>query len=75
MLNVKYTPCDLKPRFCCNFIDDDIRDIACFATIDNDWPKARAVFETWLDEGDFDGAGRQRMGLKDIVAESRVVHV
>jgi RimJ/RimL family protein N-acetyltransferase len=39
------------------------RDTAWFAMIDQDWPKARAGFEAWLDEGNFDGEGRQKVGL------------
>jgi RimJ/RimL family protein N-acetyltransferase len=40
------------------------RDTAWFAMIDKDWPKARAGFEAWLSEGNFDEAGNQRVGLK-----------
>jgi RimJ/RimL family protein N-acetyltransferase len=36
------------------------RDTAWFAMIDKDWPRARAGFEAWLDEGNFDEAGRQK---------------
>jgi hypothetical protein len=32
--------------------------------IDKDWPKVRAGFEAWLDKGNFDAAGRQKVGLK-----------
>jgi hypothetical protein len=32
--------------------------------IDKDWPKARAGFEAWLSEGNFDLEGRQKVGLK-----------
>jgi RimJ/RimL family protein N-acetyltransferase len=42
------------------------RDTAWFAIIDKDWPRIRAGFEAWLDEGNFDGAGRQKVGLKVI---------
>jgi RimJ/RimL family protein N-acetyltransferase len=35
------------------------RDTAWFAMLDKDWPKARAAFETWLAEDNFDGQGRQ----------------
>jgi RimJ/RimL family protein N-acetyltransferase len=40
------------------------RDTAWFAMIDKDWPRARAGFEAWLDEGNFDAEGRQRVNLK-----------
>jgi RimJ/RimL family protein N-acetyltransferase len=39
------------------------RDTAWFAMIDKDWPMVRAGFEAWLDEGNFDGAGRQKSSL------------
>jgi RimJ/RimL family protein N-acetyltransferase len=40
------------------------RDTAWFAMIDKDWPKARAGFEAWLSEGNFDEKGRQTSALK-----------
>jgi RimJ/RimL family protein N-acetyltransferase len=39
------------------------RDTAWFAMIDKDWPSVRAGFEAWLSEGNFDEAGRQKVGL------------
>ncbi len=42
------------------------RDTAWFAMIDKDWPKARAGFEAWLSEGNFDGAGVQLSHLSVI---------
>lgn len=39
------------------------RDTTWFAMIDKDWPRVRAGFEAWLDEGNFDDEGRQRVGL------------
>jgi RimJ/RimL family protein N-acetyltransferase len=46
------------------------RDTAWFAIIDKDWPKIRAGFEAWLDEGNFDEAGRQRSTLSVMTNES-----
>jgi RimJ/RimL family protein N-acetyltransferase len=40
------------------------RDTAWFAIIDKDWPKARAGFEAWLEEGNFDGDGVQKQPLR-----------
>jgi RimJ/RimL family protein N-acetyltransferase len=40
------------------------RDTAWYAIIDQDWPKIRKGFEAWLDEGNFDEAGRQFTSLK-----------
>jgi RimJ/RimL family protein N-acetyltransferase len=40
------------------------RDTAWFAMIDKDWPKVRAGFEAWLNEGNFDEAGMQKQPLR-----------
>ena len=42
------------------------RDTAWFALLDAEWPRARAAFERWLDDGNFDEAGRQRARLADL---------
>jgi RimJ/RimL family protein N-acetyltransferase len=39
------------------------RDTAWFAMLDNEWPKARAGFEAWLSEANFDANGVQRVAL------------
>lgn len=39
------------------------RDTAWFAMIDEDWPVVKAAFEKWLDPGNFDAGGEQRVGL------------
>ncbi len=44
------------------------RDTAWFAIIDQDWPRIRAGMERWLDPGNFDGDGKQRQSLKDMIA-------
>lgn len=42
------------------------RDTAWYAAIDTDWPALRAVFERWLDPGNFDAQGHQRMALSSL---------
>ena len=39
------------------------RDTAWFAAIDAEWPALRSAFDTWLEPGNFDDAGRQRQRL------------
>lgn len=41
------------------------RDTAWYAILDGEWPLVRAGFETWLDDGNFDGDGRQRRSLAE----------
>jgi RimJ/RimL family protein N-acetyltransferase len=40
------------------------RDTAWFSILDGEWPARRAAFERWLDPGNFDASGRQRMRLE-----------
>jgi RimJ/RimL family protein N-acetyltransferase len=42
------------------------RDTAWYAAIDSEWPALRAAFQTWLDPGNFDDAGGQRIRLADL---------
>ena len=35
------------------------RDTAWFAMLDSEWPSRKAAFERWLDQSNFDAAGRQ----------------
>jgi RimJ/RimL family protein N-acetyltransferase len=39
------------------------RDTAWFSIVDSEWPRIKEAFERWLDPGNFDGEGRQRMSL------------
>ena len=39
------------------------RNTAWFAMLDAEWPARKAAFERWLDPGNFDAAGRQRLSL------------
>jgi RimJ/RimL family protein N-acetyltransferase len=44
------------------------RDTAWFATIDREWPALAQAFERWLDPGNFDADGRQRLRLRELTA-------
>ena len=39
------------------------RDTAWYALMDREWPAIRTRFEKWLEESNFDSAGRQRASL------------
>ena len=39
------------------------RDTAWFAITDDEWPRLRAAYESWLDPANFDDQGRQRSPL------------
>jgi RimJ/RimL family protein N-acetyltransferase len=40
------------------------RDTAWYAMLDTEWPKARAAFEAWLKEDNFDANGQQKAKLQ-----------
>jgi len=40
------------------------RDTAWYAMLDTEWPKARAAFEAWLREDNFDANGQQKAKLR-----------
>ncbi len=42
------------------------RDTAWFAITDDEWPRLRTAFQTWLDPDNFDPAGDQRARLQDL---------
>jgi RimJ/RimL family protein N-acetyltransferase len=44
------------------------RDTAWYAVIDSEWPELEREFLRWLDPGNFDGEGRQRVRLSDLTA-------
>lgn len=46
------------------------RDTAWYSLMDEEWPARRAAFETWLDPANFDGEGRQRRSLRDLMAQA-----
>jgi RimJ/RimL family protein N-acetyltransferase len=41
------------------------RDTAWFSMLDSEWPARKAAFERWLDPGNFDAYGKQRVKLGD----------
>jgi RimJ/RimL family protein N-acetyltransferase len=47
------------------------RDTAWFSIIDSEWPAIKAAFERWLDPGNFDAAGRQRISLSSLTGALR----
>jgi RimJ/RimL family protein N-acetyltransferase len=42
------------------------RDTAWYSVTDQEWPRVRSAFETWLDPANFDEHGRQRQRLQDL---------
>ena len=51
-------------------IKGENRDTAWYSMIDGEWPARRRAFERWLDPANFDDAGRQRMSLSALNAET-----
>ncbi len=46
------------------------RDTAWFAMLDSDWPARKAAFERWLSHDNFDGQGRQKIALSDLMPKA-----
>ncbi|MBV9861914.1 MAG: GNAT family N-acetyltransferase [Alphaproteobacteria bacterium] len=44
------------------------RDTAWFSILDREWPPLKTAFESWLDAGNFDELGRQRVSLSSLTA-------
>lgn len=44
------------------------RDTAWYAMIDSEWPQLDAAFRRWLDPGNFDAQGMQRVRLSELTA-------
>lgn len=44
------------------------RDTAWFAMLDDEWPARKTAFERWLDPGNFDEDGAQRLSLSELMA-------
>ena len=44
------------------------RDTAWYAITGDEWPAVRRCFEAWLAPTNFDGAGRQRRSLRELMA-------
>lgn len=47
------------------------RDTAWYSITDDEWPAIRAGDEAWLAEENFDGAGRQKRSLRELIDEAR----
>jgi RimJ/RimL family protein N-acetyltransferase len=47
------------------------RDTAWYSILEEEWPRIRANFETWLAPENFDGEGRQKQSLRTLNAEDR----
>jgi len=47
------------------------RDTAWYAIVDDDWPAVRSGFQAWLQPGNFDGSGRQRQTLGELIEVAR----
>jgi RimJ/RimL family protein N-acetyltransferase len=47
------------------------RDTAWYAITDDEWPAVRDAFQTWLAPANFDGAGRQRRSLGELMRATR----
>ena len=47
------------------------RDTAWFAMLDSEWPARKAAFERWLEPANFDGAGRQKAKLSDLITKGK----
>jgi RimJ/RimL family protein N-acetyltransferase len=45
------------------------RDTAWFAMLDSEWPARKAAYERWLKPDNFDGQGRQKTRLSDLMPE------
>lgn len=44
------------------------RDTTWFAMLDEEWPRLKAAYETWLSPDNFDAAGKQKVRLGDLTA-------
>ena len=42
------------------------RDTCVYSIVDSEWPLCKRVFEMWLEDGNFDIAGRQKRSLLEI---------
>lgn len=43
------------------------RDTAWFSILDREWPALKGAFDAWLDPGNFDKEGRQKVRLKTLI--------
>jgi RimJ/RimL family protein N-acetyltransferase len=47
------------------------RDTTWFSIIDGEWPALKRAYEQWLAPANFDGEGRQRRALADLIKAAR----
>jgi RimJ/RimL family protein N-acetyltransferase len=47
------------------------RDTAWFAMLDGEWPARKAAYERWLKPDNFDGQGRQKTSLSELMPKAR----
>lgn len=47
------------------------RGTAWFSVTDKEWPALKRAHEAWLAPGNFDGAGKQKARLADLIAAER----
>jgi RimJ/RimL family protein N-acetyltransferase len=47
------------------------RDTTWFSIIDAEWPRLKRAYQQWLAPENFDGEGRQRRGLADLIEAAR----
>src|SRR5262245_57814826 len=47
------------------------RDTAWFSIIDAEWPALKRAYQQWLAPENFDGEGKQRRGLADLIGAAR----
>jgi hypothetical protein len=47
------------------------RDTDWFSVTSEEWPAVRAAHEQWLDPGNFDGDGQQRVSLSALTSRER----
>jgi RimJ/RimL family protein N-acetyltransferase len=46
------------------------RDTAWFAVLDSEWPARKAAYERWLSPDNFDGQGRQKTALSELMPKA-----
>lgn len=49
------------------------RDTAWFSMLDTEWPARKAAFERWLDAGNFDAEGNQKVRLSELNRTDRIL--
>jgi RimJ/RimL family protein N-acetyltransferase len=45
------------------------RDTAWYSILDDEWPEVRDIIKTWLDDGNFDAAGKARHSLSGLMQQ------